>query len=496
VTGALQPWVDHPNFEVFDIEVSNTQAFVAGGGSGGHAQAWRRSDGRSQWSASSDGDAVAVEYQNGVLYVGGHFTKWKGVQSGHIVAVQPTTGSQIPWGITVNSNLGIFSLASFDGHLSIGGDFTRVNGLTRNHYARFSETADTSPPTTPGTPTATLASPTSVNVTWGASTDNLISQIIYNVYRDGDLSTPVAVITSASKTTVTFTDTNLSPNSTHTWQVQASDGESLSGLSPASDPFTLPASDAPLLTSLQMLDANANGKVDTVTAEFSDNVACTAPCLSPWTLANVPSNGSLSSVDVSGDTATLHLTEGAGAANTAVGGFTVALAASPDGIVGPEPNPASFAATAPVDRAGPVPVDMSSVNHGTTVGVMQVGDTFIVTFSEPILASTVHAANVKELDVIPTDTLTIVGLAQSAMDLGESGIVPSGQNATYQDATLALSNGNRTITSSIAGSCAGGACNTLGVDQASSATFTPEQTLTDAAGNGAVGSLTRTIQFY
>jgi hypothetical protein len=496
VTGALQPWADHPNFEVFDIEVSNTQAFVAGGGSGGHAQAWNLSNGRSQWSASSDGDAVAVEFQNGVLYVGGHFTKWKGVQSGHIVAVQPTNGTQIPWGITVNSNLGIFSMASFDGHLSIGGDFTRVNGQTRNHYARFSETVDSTPPTTPGKPTASLASPTSVNVTWTSATDNLITQIIYDVYRDGDTTTPIATFTSAAKPTVTFTDTGLSPNTTHTWQVRASDGANDSDLSPLSDPFTLPPSDSPLLTSLQMLDANANGLVDTVTAQFSDNVSCTAPCLAPWTLANVPSDGSLSSVDVSGNTATLHLTEGAGAPNTAVGTFTVALASDPNGIVGPEPNPASFGPTSPADKAGPVPVDISSVNHGTTVGVMQVSDTFIAVFSEPILASTVHAANVKELDVIPTDTLTLVGLAESAIDLGESGIVPSGQNATYQNATLTLSNGNRTITSTIAGSCDGNACTTLGVDQPSPVTFVPEQTLTDAAGNGAVGSIQKTLQLY
>jgi hypothetical protein len=495
VTGALQPWADHPNFEVFDIEVSNTQAFVAGGGSGGHAQAWNLSTGRSQWSASSDGDAVAVEYQNGVLYVGGHFTKFRGVQSGHLVAVRPTDGVQIPWGITVNSNLGIFSMASFDGHLSIGGDFTRVNKLVQNHYARFSETVDGTPPTDPGKPTAALASPTSVNVTWAASTDNLISQIIYDVYRDGDTTSPIATFTSASKTTVTFTDTGLTPGTTHTWQVRASDGANLSG-TVGSDPFTLPATDAPLLTSLQMLDSDSNGKVDTVTAVFSDPVSCTAPCTSPWTLTNVPSGGSLSSVDVSGNTATLHLAEGAGAADTSVGAFAVSLAADPSGIVGPEPNPASFGPTAPADKAGPVAVDITSANHGTTVGVMQLTDTVSVVFSEPILASTVHAANVKELDVFPTDTLTIVGLAESAINLGESTIVATGQNATYQDATLTLTNGNRTIVSTIAGSCTGSVCNSLGVDQPSSATFVPEQTLTDAAGNGAVGSLTKVIQFY
>jgi hypothetical protein len=276
----------------------------------------------------------------------------------------------------------------------------------------------------------------------------------------------------------------------------ASDGGNLSQPGAASDPFTLPASDAPLLTSLQMLDSDSDGRVDTVSATFSDDVTCTAPCTSPWTLANVPSGGALASVDVSGSTATLHLDEGVGPADTTVGGFTVALAADPSGIVGAEPSPASFGPTAPADKAGPVPVDMSSANHGTKVGVMEVSDTFSVVFSEPIVPGTVHAANVKELDVFPTDTLTIVGLAQSAMSLGEGNIVASTQNATYQDATLTLSNGNRTITSTIAGACDGAACNTLGVDQPSVLTFAPEQTLTDAAGNGAVGTLQKSLQVY
>src|SRR5262249_16311994 len=142
---------------------------------------------------------------------------------------------------------------------------------------------------------------------------------------------------------------------------------------------------------------------------------------------------------------------------------------------------------------------MSSANHGTTVGVMQVSDTFTVVFSEPILPSTVHAANVKQLDpaVGPSiDTYTVVGLAESSMSMGTDSVVPDGQNATYQNATLTLSNGNKTITSTIVGPCAGDACNTLGVDPANVLTFVPEQTLTDAAGNGAVGSLSKAVQLY
>jgi hypothetical protein len=48
--------------------------------------------------------------------------------------------------------------------------------------------------------------------------------------------------------------------------------------------------------------------------------------------------------------ATLTVSEGAGAANAAVGSFTAALAADADGIRGAAGNQSSFAATA--DRQG------------------------------------------------------------------------------------------------------------------------------------------------
>ena len=75
----------------------------------------------------------------------------------------------------------------------------------------------------------------------------------------------------------------------------------------------------PVLVSLQMRDTNSNGKVDQVTATFDDTLAPYSAGVAPWTLANVPSGGSLASVAVSGAVATLTLAEGAGAANTAVG---------------------------------------------------------------------------------------------------------------------------------------------------------------------------------
>ena len=64
----------------------------------------------------------------------------------------------------------------------------------------------------------------------------------------------------------------------------------------------------PVLVTLTMLDINANGKVDRVTAVFSETLASYTAGNAPWTLANVPSGGTLASVAVATTTATLTIT--------------------------------------------------------------------------------------------------------------------------------------------------------------------------------------------
>lgn len=489
-TGALQPWADHPSVEMLDLKVTNTQVFAAAGGSGGHAFAWDLATGNQQWTGFGDGDAQAIQPQNGVLYIGGHMTTWGGEPSGHVFAVSPSTGERITWNVRVNSALGVFSMASFQGHLSLGGDFTKVTSQPRLHYARFSEGQDTTAPTAPGKPTATASSSTVADLVWAASTDNATS-LVYTIYRDGG-TTPVGRVTSSSQATVSFTDVDLAPGSTHTWRVQANDGENLSPFSPTSDPLTMPQSQVPVLTSLKMLDADRDARVDTVVATFSATVNCAAPCTSPWTLTNVPSGGTLVSAVASGNSVTLNLNEGIGAASTAVGAFTVALAASPNGVVDAGGNAASFGPTAPADKAGPVPTNFNSTN-GVTANVMEPGDTFTVTFSEAIDPATVLPANVKENDPAGTgtDTLIIVGLTDGPMDLlDDNVVVPDGGSVVYQDSTLTLLSGNTKIRSTIIGACTGTACGQQGVASSKVITFTPEPFLKDSAGNSATGAHT------
>ncbi|GAH34578.1 unnamed protein product, partial [marine sediment metagenome] len=140
---------------------------------------------------------------------------------------------------------------------------------------------------------------------------------------------------------------------------------------------------APALTLLQMFDTDFDGKVNQVQATFSETLAGST-ATAPWTLTNVPSGGTLASVSTSGAVATLTITEGASAADTSVGSFTIALATNATGIRDSAANQSSFTAQAPGDKAGPVPVSITDTN-GTNDGKFEQADTMTVTFTESII---------------------------------------------------------------------------------------------------------------
>jgi alpha-tubulin suppressor-like RCC1 family protein len=79
---------------------------------------------------------------------------------------------------------------------------------------------DTTPPTQPGTPTGVSNSPSTISLTWAASDDDVSTSLRYDVYRGG---APAGSVTSASTSTVAFTDVGLAPASTHTYHVIAVD---------------------------------------------------------------------------------------------------------------------------------------------------------------------------------------------------------------------------------------------------------------------------------
>ena len=161
-----------------------------------------------------------------------------------------------------------------------------------------------------------------------------------------------------------------------------------------------------------MQDVSLNGRVDRLTVTFSEPLAAYTAPTTIWTLANVPSGGSLASVTVVTPTVTIAITEGAGPLDTSVGSFTVALAADPTGIRDAAGNQASFA-VAPTDGARPIRQSADMFDDNTDGKI----DRVVTTFSET-LAPFTAPASVFVLSAAPSGaTLNTVNVAANQATL-------------------------------------------------------------------------------
>jgi hypothetical protein len=256
-----------------------------------------------------------------------------------------------------------------------------------------------------------------------------------------------------------------------------------------------PDTTAPQLATLEMFDVNANGRIDRVVATFDEALATPYTAgVTGWTLANVPSAGTLASVSVSGATATLTITEGAGAAATNVGTFTIALTSTALGIRDAAGNRSSFAATAPADKAGPVPTFVTVLVAGATAGRMQTNDQLAVLFSEALLPASVPATTtVTETDpagAATIDTISIPGVFNGTLSTGGAAYIGVDGASASGPATGALGFGNAAILVTLTG-CT---CGSAGTGQGTFV-FVAATSITDAAANAATGSYTTATTF-
>jgi len=125
------------------------------------------------------------------------------------------------------SNGNLYSVAWVNGKPSgaittIGGPGIDGTNWTSRGMFVWGQNADKTAPTVPGTPTGVSTTTTTIDLSWGASTDAVSQIISYHVYRDGD-PTPIATVASTSTGSVSYVDVDLDPSSTHTYQVSAID---------------------------------------------------------------------------------------------------------------------------------------------------------------------------------------------------------------------------------------------------------------------------------
>ena len=258
---------------------------------------------------------------------------------------------------------------------------------------------------------------------------------------------------------------------------------------------------APALVTLSLLDNNGNGKVDRMTALFSETLQTYTAAATPWTLANVPSGGTLSTVTLSSATLTLTLTEGGGAADTTVGTMAVTMAANAAGVRDAIGNLGAFTSATPLDKAKPAAVTITDTN-GANDGKAEAGDTLIITFSEPLAPASVPSSTTVTLtDPVGTgnDTLTMVGVSNGARTMGANNYITNdGAAASFASSAVSLSNLNKTMTVTVGPSCSGTGCSPVG-QQTTAATYSyvAATTLTDPVGNlAATAAKTQSIRLF
>lgn len=256
----------------------------------------------------------------------------------------------------------------------------------------------------------------------------------------------------------------------------------------------------PALLTMVLQDVNANGKIDQITTTYSETLATYLAGSAPWTLTNVPSGGTLSTVSVSGSTATLALAEGGGAADTSVGTMTVAMATNVTGIRDSAGNLTSITGRAPSDGAAPIPTAITDTN-GSTDGRFESGDAISITFTEPLATNLAATTTVtlKDPSGNGSDTVTITGVSGSARSLGSDGYEALNKaSAAFANSPVTFSGANRTITITLGPACAGSGCGANLLTQSTAATysFLAATGLTDTAGNPSTKVLTVSIRMF
>src|SRR6185369_4633740 len=124
--------------------------------------------------------------------------------------------------------------------------------ITPTNFFKQPTVCDLTAPSAPTNLVAGAPSPTTINLSWTASTDN-IAVTNYLVFRD-TLPSPIASVVGT-----TFSDTGLTPLQSHSYRVIASDGAgNLSGFSNTATASTPPDTAAPTApTSLTAVGSNS-----------------------------------------------------------------------------------------------------------------------------------------------------------------------------------------------------------------------------------------------
>ncbi|MGP3947226.1 LamG-like jellyroll fold domain-containing protein [Streptomyces sp. 7N604] len=245
---------------VKDITTDATGFYTGNEGTGGGVFdgriALNLSDFNQRWRDTCLGATQAVAVHGGVLYSGSHahdcssMGAFPNQRRKHLLAESVGNPALLGWFPDTNDGLGeqigprVMATSAKGGtdYLWVGGEFTTVNGAGQQSLTRFASGPDTGAPSVPLV-NASSTKPDEVNVRWQSSLDLDDSQLTYRVYKNG-ATTPIHTVSGASlpwvRPQITFRDTDVTPGSTYTYRITASDGTNTSAKS-ATQSVTVPS---------------------------------------------------------------------------------------------------------------------------------------------------------------------------------------------------------------------------------------------------------------
>jgi hypothetical protein len=225
---------------VKDIETSGDRVFFAnaGDGRGCFDGTWAANvaTGTLVWKNSCLGATEALTVVNGWLFKGSHAHSCPGGfadgTGNHFLLLQnPATGSLGPWFPNTDagppSEVGPLVSATGGSDLWVGGDFTKVNGVTQQGLTRFTTLGNSAAPLGPVVPTLSSTTAGQVKATVKTSLDNDDMVLTYRLLR-GAANTVVATITASStfwsRPNVTLTDPKAPSRTSQLYRIEVYDG--------------------------------------------------------------------------------------------------------------------------------------------------------------------------------------------------------------------------------------------------------------------------------
>lgn len=302
----IPPKTDACTVEAKSVKTDSSGAYFGVEGTGGGCFdgtfAVNANDGSLRWSSHCLGATQAVQPIGGILYTGSHshdcsadqgfdpdaFPEigWSKGLSRHLLSRTTSGGLVSNWypntdGGPNGAGLGPRVLATDGSQLFVGGEFTTVNGLPQQGFARFDPaTGDLTAPARPVAPTVVARAGGKVSIFVQAPLDTDDTDVTVRLYRDGG-TTPIATAAVHAlfwrDPIVAFSDDSLALGSSHTYTADAVEtyGTNAGPKSSASRSVTVvtnpPAYEAAVDQDSPVLDWRLGDAAGPVLADSSDS---------------------------------------------------------------------------------------------------------------------------------------------------------------------------------------------------------------------------------